>query len=128
MCTHGHKDDQTAETSLRDAGWDASCLLCVSGAGGSRWIALARPKVDRIVCPWLIWRFTDREVSFDGVPTAGADVGRARPGSAFDIPGVPISLEGKCRSIDTLSGAFDLSPPALDPLAHKVRGASLRRA
>jgi hypothetical protein len=25
-----------------------------------RWITRARPKIDRIACPWLIRRFTDR--------------------------------------------------------------------
>lgn len=36
-----------------------------SGAsGGSVWVTRARPKIDRIACPWLIRRFIDRQAVF----------------------------------------------------------------
>ena len=33
-----------------------------------QWVASARPKVDRIACPWLIRRFVDPEAEFLYVP------------------------------------------------------------
>ena len=33
-----------------------------------RWITRARPKIDRIACPWLIKRFVDAEAEFFFVP------------------------------------------------------------
>ena len=43
-----------------------------------RWVTRARPKVDRIACPWLIARFIDKELEFlyvpaDQVPTVAAE-------------------------------------------------------
>jgi hypothetical protein len=35
-----------------------------------RWITRARPKIDRIACPWLIRRFVDSEAEFLFVPPA----------------------------------------------------------
>ena len=29
-----------------------------------KWITRERPKIDRIACPWLIWRFVDRDAEF----------------------------------------------------------------
>src|SRR4029453_5904902 len=34
------------------------------GLGRTIWVTRARPKVDRIACPWLIRRFVDREARF----------------------------------------------------------------
>ena len=46
-----------------------------------KWITRARPKVDRIACPWLIKRFVDPEAEFlfvpaDHVPGRGRARGR----------------------------------------------------
>src|SRR5688500_12260340 len=35
-----------------------------SGGGTMRWVTRARPKVDRIACPWLIRRFVDPDAQF----------------------------------------------------------------
>jgi len=32
------------------------------------WVTRQRPKVDRIACPWLIWRFIDRDAQIVYVP------------------------------------------------------------
>lgn len=102
--------------------------LGVAGAGGSRWITRARPKIDRIACPWLIRRFIDREATFFYVPTAEVLAqAEQRRAVAFDIPGAPISHEGERCSFDALLGAFGLSLPALDLLARIVRGADTDR-
>jgi len=102
--------------------------LGVTGAGGSRWITRARPKIDRIACPWLIRRFIDRDATFFYVPTAEvlAQAGQLQA-VAFDIPGAPISHEGERCSFDTLLCAFGLCLPALDLLAVIVRGADTDR-
>ena len=102
--------------------------LGVAGAGGSRWITRARPKIDRIACPWLIRRFIDREAVFFYVPTAEVLAqAEQRQAVAFDIPGAPISHEGERCSFDALLGAFGVSLPALDLLARIVRGADTDR-
>jgi rhodanese-related sulfurtransferase len=102
--------------------------LGVTGAGGSRWITRSRPKIDRIACPWLVRRFIDRDAVFFYVPTAEVLAqAEQRQTVAFDIPGAPISHEGERCSFDTLLSAFGLSLPALDLLAHTVRGADTDR-
>ena len=40
----------------------------VAGGRPSRWITRARPKIDRIACPWLIRRFIDPRAEFFYVP------------------------------------------------------------
>ncbi len=102
--------------------------LGVGGAGPSRWVTRARPKIDRIACPWLIRRFVDRKAVFHYVPTVQV-VHRAQELQAtpFDIPGAPISHVGDLCSFDALLGAFELRFPALDLLARIVRGADTDR-
>jgi hypothetical protein len=36
----------------------------MKGAKTMKWVTRARPKVDRIACPWLIKRFVDGEAEF----------------------------------------------------------------
>ncbi|HSC41631.1 MAG TPA: chromate resistance protein ChrB domain-containing protein, partial [Candidatus Binatia bacterium] len=33
-----------------------------------KWVTRARPKVDRVACPWLIKRFVDSQAEFLYVP------------------------------------------------------------
>ncbi len=99
----------------------------VTGEQASRWITRARPKIDRIACPWLIRRFIDPRATFFYVPTAQVLDEAARLNAvAFDIPGAPVSHTGKdgeLCSFDALLLGFDLHLPALDLLARIVRGA-----
>jgi rhodanese-related sulfurtransferase len=102
--------------------------LGVTGAGGSRWVTRARPKIDRIACPWLIRRFIDRDATFFYVATAEVlDQASQRQAVAFDIPGAPVSHDGERCSFDALLGAFGLSLPALNLMAEIVRGADTDR-
>ena len=74
-----------------------------------RWITRARPKIDRIACPWLIHRFIDPRAEFFYVPTERVfEEGRRLQAVPYDIPGAPISHEGELCSFDTLLRAFDL--------------------
>jgi rhodanese-related sulfurtransferase len=102
--------------------------LGVTGQAPSRWITRARPKIDRVACPWLIRRFIDPRAEFFYVPTEQVfDEARRLAAVAYDIPGAPISHEGERCSFDTLLAAFDLHDAALDTLATIVRGADTDR-
>jgi rhodanese-related sulfurtransferase len=99
----------------------------VTGEAASRWITRARPKIDRIACPWLIRRFIDPRAEFFYVPTSEVFTEAQRLSAvAYDIPGAPISHTGplgELCSFDALIAGFDLHVPALDKLARIVRGA-----
>lgn len=100
----------------------------VTGERASRWATRARPKIDRIACPWLVRRFIDPHAEFFYVPTAQVLTEAARLDAvAFDMPGAPVSHDGALCSFDTLLRAFDLRIPALDTLARIVRGADTDR-
>ena len=98
--------------------------LGVTGESVSRWVTRARPKIDRIACPWLVRRFIDPRAEFFYVPTsevfAFAKVNNA---VAYDIPGAPIEHAGPLCSFDNFLRAFELTSPALERIATIVRGA-----
>lgn len=89
-----------------------------------RWITRARPKIDRIACPWLIKRFVDAEAEFLFVPP---DQVRARAleldAIPFDVEGVELSHDGPLCSFDAILRKYGLDDPALGELALIVRGA-----
>ena len=100
----------------------------VTGEQPSRWITRARPKIDRIACPWLIRRFIDPRAEFFYVPTAQVFAEAKRLNAvAYDIPRAPVSHEGELCSFDVLLQAFELKSPELDMLARIVRGADTDR-
>lgn len=102
--------------------------LGVTGERPSRWITRARPKIDRIACPWLVQRFIDRRAEFLYVPRDEVLAqARAREAVAYDIDGAPIGHVGEHCSFDALLAAFDLHDPALERLARIVRGADTGR-
>jgi rhodanese-related sulfurtransferase len=92
--------------------------------GRSVWVTRARPKVDRIACPWLIRRFIDPRAVFLFV--AASEV----PGVAERFDAVPFDLEGvfwghrgeKC-TFDLIVEEFGLTTEPLLRLAKIVRGA-----
>lgn len=92
------------------------------------WVTRARPKIDRIACPWLIRRFVDPNAVFlfvapSEVPTV-ADCFAATP---FDIEGVFWSHRGELCTFDTMLDEFGLDSPPLKRLASIVRGADTAR-
>jgi hypothetical protein len=93
-----------------------------------RWITRARPKIDRIACPWLIQRFIDQEAEFIFVPAdqvlAQATELRAIP---FDVDGVELSHEGPLCSFDAILKKYGIGDPALHEIAVIVRGADTDR-
>lgn len=89
-----------------------------------KWITRARPKIDRIACPWLIQRFIDTEAEFLFAPPAEVRAEAQRLGAIpFDIEGVELSHVGPLCSLDALLTKYQLTDPALGDIARIVRGA-----
>ena len=116
--------DISAWRGQRPLSWRKRADWGVTGAQSSRWVTRARPKIDRIACPWLIRRFIDARAEFFYVPAEQvlAEAERLQA-VAFDTPGAPVSHDGALCSFDALLKAFDLADPALNALARIVRGA-----
>lgn len=147
-CAAGHGRSQGLAAWLRAAGvtaeyldgghaaWVAAGLPTydprkISGRdreGRSLWVTRARPKIDRIACPWLIRRFIDPRAVFLFVsPTEVRAVGEAMEAAPFDIEDVFWSHRGETCTFDTLIAEFGLRITALDRLATIVRGADTAR-
>jgi len=93
-------------------------------AGRTVWVTRARPKVDRIACPWLIKRFIDPDAMFLFVRQSEVrEVAQRYNGAAFDIDDTFWSHRGEFCTFDTMLEEFKLKSPALDDLALIVRGA-----
>ena len=135
-CVHGHEVSHNAATFLRAAGFDAHALdggiegwrehgrATADFAAPTRWVTRARPKIDRIACPWLIRRFVDSAAEFFYVPNQEVRAFSAANGAtAYDIPDVPYSHVGPDCSFDAFIRIHRLAHPALDALATIVRGA-----
>lgn len=121
------------------AGWAGAGLPMVSQAklpprdadGRTTWVTRARPKVDRIACPWLIRRFVDPAAIFLFAGPAAVQPIAARLAAApFDIEGdgVDWSHRGERCTFDVMVDELGLSGfPALGHLAVIVRGADTGR-
>ncbi len=148
ICKRGLKLSEGAAAWLRHAGaeaevleggfaaWAAAGLPLVStrrlpardAEGRTLWVTRARPKVDRIACPWLVRRFVDPSAIFlfvaaPEVPAVAEHFG-ATP---FDVDGVFWSHRGDLCTFDVMLTEFGLSTPALERLATIVRGADTAR-
>lgn len=89
-----------------------------------KWVTRARPKIDRIACPWLIARFIDPQPEFLFVPADQVlDVAAHTGVVPFDVPNVELSHAGKECSFDAILCKYKLTEPALARLAVIVRGA-----
>lgn len=99
------------------------------GDGRTRWVTRARPKVDRIACPWLIRRFVDPAAIFlFAAPADVAAVSERMDAAPFDVDGVFWSHRGAQCSFDTMVEELGLAGlPALARLATIVRGADTAR-
>ena len=148
LCQKGLKLSEGAAAWLRHAGasaqvleggfiaWrDAGLPLVKTAAipprdakGRTLWVTRARPKVDRIACPWLIRRFIDRDAVFLFVAASEVAAVADRFGATpFDIEGIFWSHRGEGCTFDTLLAEFGLHTPALERLALLVRGADTAR-
>lgn len=144
-CAHGQERSAGAAAILRSEGveaeileggiaaWkdaglpvlEASKLPQRDTAGRTVWVTRARPKVDRIACPWLIRRFVDPDAVFLFVaPAEVAGVAERFRATPFDFEGVFWSHRDELCTFDVMVeelglGGFD----ALKQLAVIVRGA-----
>lgn len=93
-----------------------------------KWVTRARPKIDRVACPWLIRRFIDPEAEFLFVPPDQVgEVAEATGATPFDVEGVELSHEGPLCSFDAFLAKYALRDPHLAELALIVRGADTDR-
>jgi hypothetical protein len=89
-----------------------------------KWITRARPKVDRVACPWLILRFVDPAAEFLYVaPDEVMGAARREGATPYDVPGVELGHRGAECSFDAVVRKYRLHDPALLALARIVRGA-----
>jgi hypothetical protein len=89
-----------------------------------KWVTRARPKVDRVACPWLIKRFVDSKAEFLYVsPEQVMEVARREDAIPFDVPNVELGHNGPECSFDAIIRKYNLADPALQRLALIVRGA-----
>jgi rhodanese-related sulfurtransferase len=92
------------------------------------WVTRARPKVDRIACPWLIRRFVDPRAVFLFVSPAEVEgVAERFSAAAFDIEGVFWGHRGDTCTFDVMVEEFGLATEPLLRLAAIVRGADTGR-
>jgi rhodanese-related sulfurtransferase len=148
VCQRGQKLSQGVAAWLRHAGARAESLdggfeAWVKGngllvrpdhlperddMGRTVWVTRARPKIDRIACPWLIRRFIDPSAVFLFVsPPEVADVADRFRATPFDIEGIFWSHRGELCTFDVMVEEFGLHSEALDRLALIVRGADTAR-
>ena len=89
-----------------------------------KWVTRARPKVDRVACPWLIKRFVDPRAEFLYVPPDQVMETAKREGAIpFDVPNVELGHNGPECSFDAIIKKYNLTDRALLRLALIVRGA-----
>ena len=89
-----------------------------------KWVTRARPKVDRVACPWLIKRFVDPQAEFLYVPTDRVmEVAKREGATPFDVANVELGHNGPECSFDAIIKKYKLTDPALQRLAPIVRGA-----
>ncbi|MEI7713651.1 MAG: chromate resistance protein ChrB domain-containing protein [Rhodospirillales bacterium] len=96
--------------------------------GRTLWVTRARPKIDRIACPWLIRRFVDPSAVFLFVAAAEVrDVADRFGATPFDIENTFWSHRGERCTFDVMLEEFGLKSDALSRLATIVRGADTDR-
>jgi rhodanese-related sulfurtransferase len=96
--------------------------------GRTLWVTRARPKVDRVACPWLLRRFVDPRAVFLFVAPSDVRAVADRFGATpFDVEDVFWSHRDDLCTFDVMLDAFGLrSEPLLHP-ARIVRGADTAR-
>jgi rhodanese-related sulfurtransferase len=131
---HTNADAETLEGGFE--AWKASKFPLVPAAklpprdakGRTVWVTRARPKIDRIACPWLIRRFVDPGAVFLFVaPSEVAAVGERFSAAPFDIENVFWSHRGELCTFDVMVEEFGLATPPMLRLARMVRGADTAR-
>ena len=148
ICQKGLKLSQGVAALLRHEGipadvlegghaaWTAQKLPVVAttklpardGQGRTVWVTRARPKIDRIACPWLIRRFVDpKAVIMFVAPSEVTAVAERFDAAPFDIEGVFWSHRGPDCTFDVMIEELGLGIEPLKRLATIVRAADTAR-
>jgi rhodanese-related sulfurtransferase len=148
ICHHGAKLSEGTAAWLRQLGCDAvsleggfeewqkaglplvpqSKIPTVNQQGQTVWVTRARPKIDRIACPWLIKRFIDPRAVFLFVsPPQVLAVADRFNATAFDVEDTYWSHRGELCTFDVMVEEFGLRTDALLKLATIVRAADTAR-
>ncbi len=148
VCQRGQKLSEGAAAWLRHEGvpsealaggfegWKQAGLPLVPAAklpprdsrGRTVWVTRARPKIDRIACPWLIRRFVDPGAVFLFVAPAEVPAVTNRFDAApFDVEDVFWSHRGETCTFDTMVEELGLGTEPLLRLATIVRAADTAR-
>lgn len=92
-----------------------------------KWVTRARPKTDRIACPWLIRRFIDPDAEILYVPAHDVlDVAKREDAWSFDAPGADFTHRGEQCTFEVLMEDYRLGDdPALARLARIVHAADI---
>jgi len=93
-----------------------------------KWVTRARPKTDRIACPWLIRRFIDPEAEFLFVPKDDVLAAAERENAtSFDAAGARYTHRGNQCTFEVLVEDHGLADkdPALGEMARIVHAADI---
>ena len=92
-----------------------------------KWVTRARPKTDRIACPWLIRRFIDPAAEILYVPSNEVlDIATAERARSFDAPEAEFTHRDRKCTFEVLIEEFHLGgDPALARLARIVHAADI---
>jgi hypothetical protein len=91
-----------------------------------QWVTRARPKTDRIACPWLILRFIDKEAEIVYVqPEEVLSFARETGARSFDAPGAEFTHRDGMCTFEVLVEDFEVEDPAVHLLARIVHGADI---
>ena len=94
-----------------------------------RWVTRARPKTDRIACPWLIRRFIDPDAEFLYVPPDQVlTVAEREDAHSFDAPGATYDHRDGLCTFEVLIDDYHLDDHALARLARIVHAADIASA
>jgi hypothetical protein len=92
-----------------------------------KWVTRARPKTDRIACPWLIRKFIDPDAEILYVPPDQVvAVAQREGGHGFDASGAEYDHRGSKCTFEVLIDEYHLGgDPALVRLARIVHAADI---
>lgn len=148
VCQRGRKLSEGAAAWIRQAGgtaealgggfaaWAEAGLPLVPEAklpardthGRTVWVTRARPKIDRIACPWLVRRFVDPRAVFLFVAPAEVEgVADRFAATPFDVENVFWSHRGEDCTFDIMVAELGLATEPLLRLARIVRAADTAR-
>lgn len=92
-----------------------------------KWVTRARPRTDRVACPWLIRRFIDPDAEIVYVPADRVLAVAEREGAhSFDAPDAEFTHRGNKCTFEALIDDYKLDgDPALARMAKVVHAADI---